>query len=143
MRVRTIRRHDDERAVHAVIERAFSEWPDRDESVSFEDWRASTLDRDDVHDDLVLVLESDGEVVGALLGSVDGDEGWVDALAVAREHRRQGLAQALLAAGFVRFRDRGLPKAGLSTDSRTGALGLYERVGMRVTSSFTRLSLRL
>ncbi len=141
--LRTMRRPDDERAAHAVVERAFSEWPDRDEGMSFEDWRAASLDRDDVPDDLVLLLESAGEVVGVLIGSVDGDEGWVDALAVAREHRNRGLAQALLAAAFVRFRDRGLPRAGLSTDSRTGALGLYERVGMQVTSSFTRLSLRL
>jgi hypothetical protein len=28
--------------------------------------------------------------------------------------------------------------AGVSTDSRTGALGLYEKVGMRVVRQYTR-----
>jgi hypothetical protein len=32
---------------------------------------------------------------------------------------------------------------GLSTDSRTGALGLYERVGMKVTRSYTHFAKEL
>jgi len=33
--------------------------------------------------------------------------------------------------------------AGVSTDSRTGALGLYERVGMRVVRRYTRYTKHL
>ena len=33
--------------------------------------------------------------------------------------------------------------AGVSTDSRTGALGLYEKVGMRVVRQYTRYRKRL
>ena len=36
--------------------------------------------------------------------------------------------------------DRGDRVCGLSTDSRTGALGLYENVGMHVTRSYTNLT---
>jgi hypothetical protein len=38
---------------------------------------------------------------------------------------------------FGWFRERGRRSAGVSTDSRTGALGLYEKVGMRVVHQYT------
>ena len=42
------------------------------------------------------------------------------------------MAQQLLADAYAAARARGLPHAGLSTDTRTGALDLYLRLGMRV-----------
>ena len=69
--------------------------------------------------------------------------GWVDQLAVLPDHWGNGIAGALLAESFRRFRDGGLAEAALSTDSRTGALGLYEHVGMHVDETFARLSLTL
>jgi hypothetical protein len=45
----------------------------------------------------------------------------------------------LLASAFAEFHRRGLRTAGLSTDSRTGARDLYERVGMKVIRSYARL----
>ncbi len=69
--------------------------------------------------------------------SVDsGDTAYVDQLAVTREHRGLGLARALLVDAFTRGRARGRTRCELSTDSRTGALGLYEKVGMSVTSTW-------
>ena len=53
-------------------------------------------------------------------------------LAVRKDQRNRGLAQALLVDAYGRSRDHGVMTGGLSTDSRTGALGLYEKVGMRV-----------
>ena len=43
----------------------------------------------------------------------------------------------MLAHAFRGARELGYATVGLSTDSRTGALGLYERVGMHVTDAFT------
>jgi ribosomal protein S18 acetylase RimI-like enzyme len=57
-------------------------------------------------------------------------------LAVRKDQRRGGLARALLVDCFELSRANGRPRAELSTDSRTGALGLYERVGMRITSTW-------
>lgn len=140
--VRGLRRPADDRDLHAVIERAFDTWPDRDTSMGFEDWRTSFLDRaEDL--DLVVVAERDGRLVGAALCVAEDGEGWVDQLAVLPDHWGRGVGGALLQTAFHRFRDRGLTVAALSTDSRTGALGLYEHVGMTVTESFTRWSLRL
>ena len=68
------------------------------------------------------------------------DEGWVDQLAVAREHRGRGLARALLQHAFGETWRRGLRRAGLSTDSRTGARGLYEHVGMHVRKTYTEFA---
>src|SRR5919204_32725 len=68
------------------------------------------------------------------------DEGWVQQLAVKRSYRGRGLGGALLQAAFREFYRRGLKTAGLSTESRTGARGVYEHVGMKVTRSFKRYS---
>jgi mycothiol synthase len=55
---------------------------------------------------------------------------------VRRDRRGLGLARALLAESFGVAREHGAKRSQLSTDSRTGALGLYERVGMVVTSTW-------
>jgi mycothiol synthase len=79
-------------------------------------------------------------VVGAALGLPYPEEGWVHQIAVQREHRRRGLATALLGAVFEEMRSLGLPEVGLSTDSRTGALDLYLDMGMIVRQTFTHYS---
>jgi mycothiol synthase len=130
----------DDRPTYELIDAAFSDWSDRDASFAFEDWAASFVRREDFDPELTLLLEDAGELVGLSLGRVYGDEGWVDQIAVRRDHRGRGLGKALLRASFRRFRERGLRTAGLSTESRTGARGVYEHVGMRVTRSFARYS---
>lgn len=139
--VRALHRPDDDRELHAVIDEAFDTWPER-ETLGFEDWRASFLDRAS-DPELVLVAEEVDRLVGAALCIPEGDEGWVDQLAVLPSHWGRGIGGALLRETFRRFRARGLATAALSTDSRTGALGLYEHVGMTATESFTRYSLEL
>ncbi len=57
-------------------------------------------------------------------------------LAVRRDRRGLGLARALLADAFATARAHGATRSELSTDTRTGALGLYERVGMQVRSTW-------
>jgi hypothetical protein len=44
---------------------------------------------------------------------------------------------------FTVGREHGAQSSCLSTDSRTGALGLYEKVGMRVTSVWVNRALDL
>jgi mycothiol synthase len=64
----------------------------------------------------------------------DPDCGWVSVLGVLREHRRTGLGTALLTHAFAEFQRRGRHHAqlGVDAESTTGAVGLYERAGMRV-----------
>ena len=82
------------------------------------------------------VATHDGEIVGVSVVHDCGDASWVHQLAVRRDRRGLGLAQELLAASFEASRGRGRPRSMLGTDSRTGALGLYERLGMRPLATF-------
>ena len=128
----------DDRDVYDVVERAFGEWPDR-EPYAYEDWRAIVVEPESFDPSLQLVIESDGRIVGTA-STADPDpqsDGWVHQLAVAHEHRGRGLGRALLQQAFLNFHARGKRSVGLSTDSRTGVLGLYEHVGMRVVRSYT------
>jgi ribosomal protein S18 acetylase RimI-like enzyme len=118
-----------------MFETAFSEFDDR-LPTPLEDWRTSVTGREGfVPDDLVVAVDDDHVVGGAFL--IDSEEIWIDKLAVAATHRHRGIARALLGTAFRRSFERGYDHTSLSTDSRTGALTLYERVGMRVTRSFT------
>ena len=132
----------DERAAYDVIQTAFGEWPEH-QPVPFEDWAASTLGHAGFAPELLGLAVEGEEVVGAVLMIEDGSEGWIEQLAVARDHRGHGLGMALLMHAFGLARRRGAISCGLGTDSRTGARGLYERVGMRVRKTFGEYAKRL
>jgi GNAT superfamily N-acetyltransferase len=123
-------------AVHTVIEDAFLEWSKR-ERESYEDFRATTVERPGFEPwHLRVVTDGDGEIVGtALVQMFTGPpaEAFISRLAVRRDQRHRGLAQALLVDSFARGREHGASRSALSTDSRTGALGLYQKVGMEVS----------
>ena len=134
-------RLEDADEVLAMFETAFSEFADRLPS-SPSTWRAATIDREGFEpEDLVEAVDGDRIVGGAFL--IDADEVWVDKLAVAGPYRHRGVARALLQSAFQRAFDRGFTRTRLSTDSNTGALGLYERVGMTVHRSFTHYAIDL
>ena len=130
---------DDLRSAHDVLEDAFLEWSDRDRE-PFEDFRAALLERPGFEPwNLRVVTDAGGEVVAVAVVLLGEDQGagqfaYVDRLATRRDQRNRGLAQALLADAFAAGRTHGATVFELSTDSRTGALGLYERVGMVTTS---------
>jgi mycothiol synthase len=133
----------DERAAYQTVEDAFNEWPDRD-PVAYEDWAAVVLDRPGFEPwQLLLAVERDGEkdgsaeqVVGVCFVIASVDTGWVQYLAVRRDRRGRGLARALLLRAFSESRQRGMLRAELNTDTRTGALDLYLHVGMQVKETF-------
>lgn len=142
-RLRDLMPGEDERAAYRVIEDAFNEWPDR-QPQGFDDWAADNVRRPGFQPwQLRLAVGPADQVVGACVLVLSGPCGWVSQLAVQGAHRGRGLAQALLADAFAAARACGSPRAELSTDSRTGALGLYERLGMQVQSSFTHWAKRL
>ncbi len=140
IRLRPFEPGDDDE-VFAMFERAFGEWEDRVAKAPGT-WRAMVTEREGFRpDDLILAIGEDRIVGGAFL--IDADEIWVDKLAVERAFRNRGIARTLLQTAFRRSYDRGHRWTRLSTDSDTGALSLFERVGMRIHRSFTNLSLDL
>lgn len=136
------------RTVHRVIEDAFSEWADRDPT-PFEEFEAGVMGRPGFESWQVRVVDGpDGIVGAAVLIMVRDDEGalvegYVQSLAVRRDQRGLGLAQALLVDAFSLAREHGAPACGLATDSRTGARSLYEKVGMVVTQTWVNRGIDL
>lgn len=86
--------------------------------------------------------ESTGRAVGIGLAAIDPSwiehcgrqEGWVNVLAVLRDHRHRGLGRALLVHSMHLLRREGMQYASLGADSEnlTGAVRLYERLGFQV-----------
>jgi mycothiol synthase len=133
----------DHRATWTVIEDAFLEWSVRDRQ-GFEDFSAQVMDRPGFEPwNLRVVTDASDQVAGAALILIAQATGFVEKLAVRKDLRGLGLGQALLADAFRQARAHGASRSELSTDSRTGALGLYEKVGMEVTSVWVNRAIDL
>lgn len=129
-----------ERGAYTVIQDAFDEWEGRTRE-SYEDWVATTVRRPGTQPWQLRVVEHEGAVVAASFTILDSQgSGYVHQLAVERAHRGRGLAQALLADAFAVAREHGATRSELSTDSRTGALDLYLKVGMEVAHTWVHLA---
>jgi GNAT superfamily N-acetyltransferase len=127
----------DHEACWTVVEDAFLEWSER-ERTPFADWITPILDRPGFAPwNLRLVTDPAGEVVGVTYIVLSGDgEGYINKIATRRDQRGRGIAQAMLVDAFAVARSHGATRSGLATDSRTGALSLYEKVGMKVVSTW-------
>jgi mycothiol synthase len=122
----------DAESVYALNEASFQANADyRSESfIAFcdEHLRAHYLDPS-----LSCLAEEDGDLIGFLLARRWTEErvGFVDLLGVHPDHRRRGLASAMLNTRFARFAAAGLREAQLGVASdNPRALTLYERCGM-------------
>jgi GNAT superfamily N-acetyltransferase len=127
-------------AVYRVIDDAFSEWPGRD-PISFEEWAPYVIRHKAFAPSASPLAFEGDELVGVVMSFDYGDEeGWIHQVATRATHRHRGIARALLHDAFRAFREGGKTRCGLGTDSRTGALTLYERVGMSVRTTYTRFT---
>ncbi|HEY3214318.1 MAG TPA: GNAT family N-acetyltransferase [Actinomycetota bacterium] len=127
----------DLRWIHAIFVEAFSEeWGYR--PITFEEWVGNEVEVPSFDPRLWLLASAGDEAVGALTGVVWGDRGWVGELGVLAPWRGRGIASALLRRAFASFASRGLPRVMLNVDSEnsTGAVRLYEGVGMRTVRAW-------
>jgi ribosomal protein S18 acetylase RimI-like enzyme len=127
----------DDRAAYEVIETAFSEWGDRTPT-TFEDWAAAIPHHGSFVPDVSKVALDGERIVGVVIAFDYTVEGWVQQLAVDRAYRGRGIGGELMREAFRGFKARGRTTSGVNTDSRTGALGMYERVGMHLRRTYTR-----
>jgi ribosomal protein S18 acetylase RimI-like enzyme len=134
--VRTMRPGEEERVCDTAVEAFADHWDFRPKP--YEEWYRLMVDRPRFDPHLWWLVEDGDELVATALNSwhFSGDPqfGWVDTLGVRPRWRRQGIATALLLHSFRDFRDRGATRVGLGVDGEntTGAVGLYEQVGMHV-----------
>ena len=127
----------DEPDIHRVLEVSFAQhWGFA--STPYEKWLDESVRKPWFDAALSFVARSEGEAVGALVGRVDHGRGFVDDLGVLKEQRGRGIGAALLDTAFAAFEQRGLARARLNVDAgnETGAVRLYERVGMRMVRSW-------
>ncbi|BBB01741.1 putative acetyltransferase [Actinacidiphila reveromycinica] len=128
-------RTGDGRAAHRLVEDAFGRW--QKHRLPYDEWARQTVRREAFAPAMSPVAFSGGEMVGALvaLDPPDAAEGYVDRLAVRADHRGRGIAGVLLREAFRAFHRHGRHGCTLWTHSGTGALSLYEHLGMRVRRS--------
>ncbi len=132
---RNLRPGEEERVYEANMDAFADHW--EFERISFEEWSEFALTHS--FDPSLWWLVDDGDELAAhSLNSwhFSGDPqfGWIGSLGVRKPWRRRGLATALLLHSFRDFRERGATRVGLGVDGEntTGAVHLYESVGMHV-----------
>jgi ribosomal protein S18 acetylase RimI-like enzyme len=128
---------EDLRAVWEVMQAAFAEHYDF-VPMSWEAWHRAFVESESYRPDLWWLAARDGEVVGILIGQAHEEKGWVKTVGVLPSARGTGVASALLLTAFARFAELGYPKVGLGVDSdnTTGAMRVYERLGMTATRRY-------
>ena len=138
--VRTYDPARDARAVHRLLEEAFA--GSHEPISAFEDWRAWMTGDPSFEPAVWFLAETGGGLAGIALC---WKEGFVKDLAVHPAWRRRGLGEALLRQAFGEFFRRGVRVVALKADSGnpTGAIRLYERVGMSVDRRYRVYERRL
>jgi mycothiol synthase len=122
----------------------------RDHWGGFDDSEASYrrwIESPEFQPELMVVAWDGDEIASAVLNVVYAEEnrqlgierGWLDSVFTRRAWRRRGLARALIVRSLHLLREQGLKVAslGVDADNPSGAFGLYESVGFRVTERFT------
>lgn len=133
--VRVARREELPRVRDAVEEAFADHWEAEAEPIEQWEHFASGPNQDL---SLWFIAEDGDEIAGASLcrprDPGDPDTGWVATLGVRRPWRRRGLASALLLHSFAELRRRGRTRVGLGVDAEntTGAVRVYEGVGMHI-----------
>jgi ribosomal protein S18 acetylase RimI-like enzyme len=86
-----------------------------------------------VRPDLFLIAVDGGEIVGSVMVGYDGHRGWINYLAVAPAHRRQGLGRALMAEAELRLLREGCPKVNLQVRAgNEGVVDFYRKLGYAI-----------
>lgn len=87
----------------------------------------------------VLVAEVGGQVIGSIIGTFDGWRGNIYRLAVHPDHRRRGVARALLAEIEKRLVQQGAKRiTALVEKDHSWAMTFWEAVGYRVDDRIVR-----
>jgi ribosomal protein S18 acetylase RimI-like enzyme len=79
--------------------------------------------------DLVLGAYKGNELIGMILGTDDGRKGWINRLAVLPENRRQGVANALIAACEEALGKRGRKIICTLVEDNPESLELFNKAG--------------
>ncbi len=117
-------------------------YQNRDEAAVVSLWQACDLTRPwndpykdiarklQVRPDLFLVGEVDGQLMATVMFGYEGHRGWVNYLAVAPAHQRQGYAKKLMQKGEALLLESGCPKLSLLVRaSNASVVAFYQSLG--------------
>lgn len=83
-----------------------------------------------VNDELFLVAELDGAIIGSVMGGYDGHRGWINYLAVSPDEQKKGIGKALMDAVQERLLTLECPKINLQVRHGNDAvIAFYEAIG--------------
>lgn len=86
-----------------------------------------------VQPELILVAERNAVLVGAIMAGFDGVRGWLHHLAVAKSHRRQGIARLLVQTAESELKRLGCPKVNLQVRATNASVvAFYQSLGYSV-----------
>jgi ribosomal protein S18 acetylase RimI-like enzyme len=130
------------RELHHVIDTAFLDHFGFQETV-FEEWLQRHSSAPGADRGLWWLARMDGVPAAALVGRDWPDTGWVQGIGTLRAFRGRRLARLLLQTAFAEFGRRGqlTVSLGVDADNPTGAVALYESVGMQVQHETLRYEL--
>jgi mycothiol synthase len=131
VRIRTFEVGRDERDLHEVNQASFADhWGFL--PVPYETFAEGMYGAEAWDPSLVYLAEADGQMVGHLVGLSFQGDAYVAELGVLPSWRGRGIAKALLRRSFAALAERGHDEVRLGVDAEnpTGAVALYERVGM-------------
>lgn len=78
------------------------------------------------------VAKPEAVVIGTVMAGWDGHRGWIYSLAVAEEHRKNGVGRALVLHAVKELKRLGCPKVNLQVMPENEAvIGFYEKLGFR------------
>ncbi|MCP4432592.1 MAG: GNAT family acetyltransferase [Gammaproteobacteria bacterium] len=84
-------------------------------------------------DDLIFVADIDGEITGACMAGYDGHRGWLYAVAVKPDHRRDKIGQQLVKTTLNALKKRGCIKVNLQIRStNTEVAAFYRSLGFEI-----------
>jgi len=124
-------------AVWALVRDSFAQHFDY-VAEPYDAWHARLVGGESYRPDLWWLAEVDGVPAGFLIGVMHEENGWVRSIGTLPSARGRGVGTALLQTAFAAFRENGAPRVGLGVDSdnTTGAMALYERLGMRAEQRY-------
>ena len=83
-----------------------------------------------IQPELFLVALDEDRVVGSIMAGYDGHRGWLYAVAVSNNHRRQGIGSALVQEAELRLAALGCHKINLQIRTSNSAVGaFYKHLG--------------
>jgi len=129
--IRAFEADGDEHTLHEVHESSFADhWGFR--PVPYETFAGEMYEPDDWDPSLAFLAEIDGQAVGHVVALSFEGHGYIAVVGVLPAHRGRGIAKSLLRRAFGELATRGLREVRLGVDAQnsTGAVALYEGVGM-------------